>query len=73
MGKNKIGRNDLCTCESGLKYKKCHGDHVKIMQSKQAYHDRFNGLIEAEKAKAKKLEAEASSKSNEFNDGLPKI
>ena len=53
MGKNKIGRNDLCTCESGLKYKKCHGDPVKIMQSKQAYHDRFNGLVEAEKAKAK--------------------
>jgi len=22
---NKIGRNDLCTCGSGKKYKKCHG------------------------------------------------
>ena len=22
---NKIGRNDLCFCGSGLKYKKCHG------------------------------------------------
>ncbi|GJM16739.1 MAG: hypothetical protein DHS20C13_20660 [Thermodesulfobacteriota bacterium] len=23
--KNKIGRNDLCPCGSGIKYKKCHG------------------------------------------------
>ena len=22
---NKIGRNDLCPCGSGKKYKKCHG------------------------------------------------
>ena len=24
-GKRKIGRNDRCPCNSGLKYKKCHG------------------------------------------------
>jgi len=24
-GENKIGRNDPCPCNSGLKYKKCHG------------------------------------------------
>lgn len=24
-GKNKIGRNDLCPCGSGKKFKKCHG------------------------------------------------
>ncbi|WP_408627122.1 SEC-C metal-binding domain-containing protein [Azospira inquinata] len=23
-GKAKIGRNDLCPCGSGMKYKKCH-------------------------------------------------
>jgi len=22
---NKVGRNDLCPCGSGKKYKKCHG------------------------------------------------
>ena len=24
-GRRRIGRNDLCPCGSGLKYKKCHG------------------------------------------------
>ena len=28
-GGKKIGRNDLCPCESGLKYKICHGDEQK--------------------------------------------
>ena len=23
-----VGRNDLCPCDSGLKYKKCHGAHA---------------------------------------------
>ena len=23
---NKLGRNDLCWCKSGRKYKKCHSD-----------------------------------------------
>lgn len=23
---NKLGRNDLCWCQSGIKYKKCHAD-----------------------------------------------
>ena len=27
--KQKIGRNDPCPCESGLKYKYCHGDMLK--------------------------------------------
>jgi len=25
IGKKKVGRNDLCPCGSGLKYKRCHG------------------------------------------------
>jgi peptide deformylase len=25
VGKDKVGRNDLCPCGSGKKYKKCHG------------------------------------------------
>lgn len=24
---SKLGRNERCWCGSGLKYKKCHGDH----------------------------------------------
>jgi len=24
---HKVGRNDLCPCGSGLKYKNCHGKH----------------------------------------------
>lgn len=51
MGKNKTGRNDLCHCNSNLKYKKCHGDHVKIEIAKTAYLDKFNELIEIEKGK----------------------
>ena len=59
MNKNKIGRNDPCHCGSGLKLKRCHGDFVKIEVAGRAYQEKFNELIEAEKAKAEKLEAEA--------------
>ena len=27
----KQGRNELCTCGSGLKFKKCHGDPAKLL------------------------------------------
>lgn len=27
--KGKVGRNELCPCESGLKFKHCHGDEGK--------------------------------------------
>lgn len=54
MGKNKIGRNDPCHCDSGLKFKKCHGDYIKIETAKTAYLDKFNELIETEKLKGKK-------------------
>lgn len=30
MNDNKIQRNVPCPCESGLKYKHCHGDPVKV-------------------------------------------
>lgn len=48
------GRNDLCRCGSGLKFKKCHGDHVKVELSKLAYMSKFDELIEIEKLKGKK-------------------
>jgi len=53
MAKNKTGRNDPCHCDSGLKFKKCHGDYVKIEIAKTAYLDKFNELIEIEKLKGK--------------------
>jgi hypothetical protein len=43
----KIGRNDLCPCKSGLKYKKCHGDPVKTQQAKSV--PEFNKLVKDER------------------------
>lgn len=51
MGRNKIGRNELCHCGSELKFKRCHGDPVKLILAKQAYMDKLNELIEIEKGK----------------------
>ena len=47
----KIGRNYPCPCKSGLKYKKCHGDPVKIMQAKHAAEIAFKHLIQNERIK----------------------
>ncbi len=63
----KIGRNDPCHCGSELKYKKCHGDFIKIETAKQAYLDKFDGLIEIEKLKGKKDE------SNRQSRGVPRV
>ena len=68
MGKNKTGRNASCPCESGLKYKKCHGDNVKIELSKLAYIEKFDELIETEKLKAEIKRGEQ----NENNKTAPK-
>ena len=35
LSQNKIGRNDPCPCQSGLKFKHCHGDPIKQEQCKQ--------------------------------------
>ena len=58
MGKNKTGRNDPCYCGSELKYKKCHGDFVKVEKAKTAYLDKFDELIEVEKLKGKSNESD---------------
>ncbi len=47
----KIGRNDPCPCKSGLKYKKCHGDPVKIAMVKHAAEVAMNHLIQNERIK----------------------
>jgi len=33
---SKIGRNEPCPCGSGLKYKYCHGDVIKIQETAHA-------------------------------------
>lgn len=45
------GRNDLCPCGSGLKYKKCHGDIVKIQLCQQAAFKLMQELIAEEVSK----------------------
>ena len=47
----KIGRNSLCPCKSGLKYKHCHGDVVKEQLAKHAMNYRMAELIVEEKIK----------------------
>lgn len=49
----KLYRNDPCYCDSGLKFKRCHGDWVKLAEAKTAYTDKLNELIEIEQEKQK--------------------
>src|SRR5260370_20534271 len=37
---SKIGRNDLCPCGSGKKYKKCHLEQKPMSESKHPYYFR---------------------------------
>lgn len=46
-----VGRNELCPCKSGLKFKICHGDRVKQMLCNQAANERMVELIIREKIK----------------------
>lgn len=45
------GRNEPCPCGSGLKYKKCHGDIVKIQSCQQAALKLMQELITEEVSK----------------------
>jgi hypothetical protein len=45
------GRNELCPCKSGLKFKKCHGDTVKITECNHAANLRMAQLIAEEQSK----------------------
>jgi len=47
----KTGRNDLCPCKSGLKFKYCHGDVVKVDLARHAMNYRMAELIVEEKIK----------------------
>lgn len=45
----KPGRNELCPCKSGLKYKFCHGDELKIQLVNKAANVAMNHLIHGER------------------------
>lgn len=45
------GRNELCVCGSGLKYKWCHGDAGKLAVCDRIVHEKMVNLIMKEKHK----------------------
>lgn len=49
--KNEPGRNQPCVCESGLKFKYCHGDPLKIAVCNRVANEKMVGLIYQEKVK----------------------
>ena len=51
LPKHKVGRNEPCPCESGLKYKKCHGDPVKQMVCSRVANEHMVELIRIEQRK----------------------
>jgi len=46
-----VGRNDLCPCGSGLKYKHCHGDEAKRMICAHIANEAMARLIHQERKK----------------------
>lgn len=48
---NKPGRNEPCPCQSGLKYKDCHGDLIKQETCNQIVNEVMLDLIYGEKVK----------------------
>ncbi|MBW1727612.1 MAG: SEC-C domain-containing protein [Deltaproteobacteria bacterium] len=47
--RSKERRNDPCACESGLKYKKCHGDSAKLAVVKHIANEAMLIMIAYEK------------------------
>jgi len=45
------GRNDSCPCESGLKFKNCHGDPAKQVICNRLVQERMLALIFQERIK----------------------
>ncbi len=45
------GRNDPCMCDSGLKFKYCHGDSYKIIVCNRVANEKMVELIIMEKIK----------------------
>ena len=49
--KTNPGRNDPCPCESGLKFKHCHGDELKRAVCERVMMEKMVELILREKIK----------------------
>lgn len=47
----KPGKNDLCPCNSGLKFKHCHGDPVKMVICDRIAFEHMSRLIAKEQHK----------------------
>ncbi|MBE3140133.1 MAG: SEC-C domain-containing protein [Thermoplasmata archaeon] len=50
-GNSQPGRNDPCPCESGLKFKYCHGDEMKQAVCNRVANEKMVQLIFQEKFK----------------------
>ena len=61
----KVGRNDLCPCGSGKKYKKCHGDITRL--------DRVSAAIAAAPGIRARLEAKEHQRIEQQGLGKPII
>ena len=49
------GRNELCPCNSGLKFKFCHGDPGKVLACERAAFELMSRLVAKEQHKRKIL------------------
>jgi DNA-directed RNA polymerase subunit RPC12/RpoP len=49
--KHTVGRNEPCPCESGLKFKYCHGDPLKVAVCNRVANEKMVELIYQEKIK----------------------
>lgn len=47
-GNKEVGRNELCPCKSGLKYKHCHGDAMKKGVCNRVANEKMVQLIREE-------------------------
>lgn len=49
--KHKVGRNEPCPCDSGLKFKHCHSDPLKIAVCERVVQEKMLELIRIEQRK----------------------
>jgi len=72
MTNSKPGKNDPCPCQSGLKYKCCHGDPVKNQLVKMFANRYMAQLITKEKEQKGMIESKFKCNSCEkgFNEPI---
>jgi len=67
---HKIGRNSLCPCGSGLKYKFCHGDLAKALICKNAANEKMLELIQKQKIKKQNNKITKKEKDEKISDNI---